>query len=98
LTFRPIWARYYDNIKELDYQMLKEKYSIHYLEIVKLPIWKIVNELDRWALSEYYSTLDNVDSSLRKFYLDVATKQVISLVDKLTNWYIRRSRRRFWAE
>ena len=49
-------------------------------------------------MSEYYSTLKLVDSSLRNFYLDIATRKVVSFVDKLTNWYVRRSRRRFWAE
>jgi isoleucyl-tRNA synthetase len=68
------------------------------LEFVKLPIYKIENELDKWILSEYYSTLKKVDEALRKFNLDVATRNVISFVDKLTNWYVRRSRRRFWAE
>jgi isoleucyl-tRNA synthetase len=76
---------------------LKQRYKIDYLEIVKLPIFKIETELDKWILSEYYSTLKKVDEALRNFYLDIATRNVVSFVDKLTNWYVRRSRRRFWA-
>ena len=97
ITFRPLWAWFYDKEDNLDYEYLKTKYNIGFLEFVKFPIWRIENELDKWILSEYHSTFDKVDQSLRKFYLDVATRNVISLVDKLTNWYIRRSRRRFWA-
>ncbi len=98
LTFRPIWWYFYDNDDVLDYDDLKKKYKIDYLEVVKLPIYRITSELDKWILSEYYSTLKQVDDALRKFYLDIATRKVISFIDKLTNWYVRRSRRRFWAE
>ncbi len=86
LTFRPIWNYYYGEYRD----------NIDNLEIVKLPIFPIKNELDKWILSEYYDLLEKITQNLDKFYLDVATKNLIWFVDKLTNWYVRRSRRRFW--
>ncbi|SEC40700.1 isoleucine--tRNA ligase [Paenibacillus sp. GP183] len=56
-----------------------------------------VNLLDRWILSRLSSTLQNVEKGLEiNDFLNPA-KQIETFVDELSNWYIRRSRDRFWG-
>ena len=52
--------------------------------------------LDKWLLSKYNSLIFDVDSSLEKYDLQNATRLITSFVDDLSNWYVRRSRERFW--
>jgi isoleucyl-tRNA synthetase len=52
--------------------------------------------LDRWVLSRLQQTVGSVTESLEAQRLHGATAALESFVDGLTNWYIRRSRRRFW--
>ncbi len=67
------------------------------LEVVWLPTQQLKNELDRWILSEFNLVLQKVEDYLSKYILDVPVKEIDSFIDKFTNWYLRRSRRRFWA-
>ncbi|KGK87180.1 isoleucyl-tRNA synthase [Desulfosporosinus sp. HMP52] len=54
-------------------------------------------ELDRWVLSKYNSLLQGVESDLSVFDLTKAVRKIQEFVNEdLSNWYIRRSRRRFW--
>ncbi len=53
-------------------------------------------ELDRWALSELHQLVAGVTDALQDFDAAAATKLVEAFVDDLSNWYVRRSRRRFW--
>ncbi|HET7011392.1 MAG TPA: class I tRNA ligase family protein, partial [Anaerolineales bacterium] len=53
--------------------------------------------LDAWILARLNQTVREVTSSLEKFEPDTATSAVDQFLDHLTNWYLRRSRRRFWA-
>jgi isoleucyl-tRNA synthetase len=53
--------------------------------------------LDRWARSELAATVAEVDAALEDFDSARAGKRIASFVDDLSNWYVRRSRRRFWA-
>ena len=64
-------------------------------EVLKLPNYAICNELDRWILAELHQTLDNLDQGLRNYNLDGAIKSGIDFIEKLSNRYLRRSRRRF---
>ena len=64
-------------------------------EVLKLPNYAICNELDRWILAEFHQTLDNLDQGLRNYNLDGAIKSGIDFIEKLSNRYLRRSRRRF---
>ncbi len=64
-------------------------------EVLKLPNYAICNELDRWVLAELHQTLDNLDQGLRNYNLDGAIKSWIDFIEKLSNRYLRRSRRRF---
>jgi isoleucyl-tRNA synthetase len=55
-----------------------------------------VTELDRWVLSELHQLVRGVTDRLQDFDAQAATKLVEAFVDDLSNWYVRRSRRRFW--
>jgi isoleucyl-tRNA synthetase len=52
--------------------------------------------LDRWALSEVHKLAAEVDAALEEFDTARAGKALAAYVDDLSNWYVRRSRRRFW--
>ncbi|MEP6696965.1 MAG: isoleucine--tRNA ligase, partial [Pseudonocardiales bacterium] len=52
--------------------------------------------LDRWLISELHATVLEVDTALEEFDPQRAGRRLARLVDDLSNWYVRRSRRRFW--
>jgi len=52
--------------------------------------------MDRWALSRTHSTVRGVDQALHNFDSQTAGRLIAELIDDLSNWYVRRSRRRFW--
>jgi isoleucyl-tRNA synthetase len=54
------------------------------------------NPLDRWILSELNSLIEKVTNSLDSYDLQKAVEPLVAFIDQLNNWYIRRSRRRFW--
>jgi isoleucyl-tRNA synthetase len=54
-------------------------------------------EIDRWILSVLQSLVKQVNGEMEGYYLYNVIPPLIEFVDDLTNWYIRRSRRRFWA-
>ena len=53
-------------------------------------------ELDRWILSELNQLTDGVTRSLDEYDVTAAGRKIEEFVDNLSNWYVRRSRRRFW--
>ena len=53
-------------------------------------------ELDRWALSRCSATVEIVRERMDDFDATVAGRAIATFVDELSNWYVRRSRRRFW--
>ena len=55
-------------------------------------------EMDRWILSRTSSLIQKVGEAMEKYALDEASQQFIPFLDELTNWYIRRNRRRFWSD
>jgi len=52
--------------------------------------------LDRWLLSELHATADEVTACLEGFDTAAAGRRLAAFIDDLSNWYVRRSRRRFW--
>jgi isoleucyl-tRNA synthetase len=54
------------------------------------------NALDRWALSRTAGTAELVAERLDAYDATTAGRAIAELVDELSNWYVRRSRRRFW--
>ena len=57
---------------------------------------RLNNSLDKWIFSKLTSLVTEVRNSLDNYDLQIAATRFASFIDDLTNWYIRRSRRRFW--
>lgn len=55
-----------------------------------------LSSLDQWILARLAETTGTVDQCLRDYELRTATLSLERFVDDLSNWYVRRSRRRFW--
>ncbi len=54
------------------------------------------SKLDKWILSELQLLIQEVTTQMNAYDLQKATDPIPKFLDNLTNWYIRRSRRRFW--
>jgi isoleucyl-tRNA synthetase len=54
--------------------------------------------MDRWILSRLAQLIEEVEQGMDRYDLDAAVAPFVGFVDSLTNWYIRRSRGRFWAD
>ena len=52
--------------------------------------------MDRWALSRAHRMAAQVDAQLEEFDSQAAGRALATFIDDLSNWYVRRSRRRFW--
>ncbi|MCL2208906.1 MAG: isoleucine--tRNA ligase [Treponema sp.] len=57
---------------------------------------RCVNPLDQWILSEAQTLAEKTESALDAYDLSRAVDPILRFIDLLNNWYIRRSRRRFW--
>ena len=62
------------------------------LEYDKLPV------MDKWLLSKQYSVIGEVDNNLENYRIPEAARALQDFVDEMSNWYVRRSRERFWAK
>lgn len=82
------------NYREQKYGNLAHR-SLNAGQVLKLPTYQLANELDRWILAELHQCLLSVDSGLQNYNLDGAIKTGIDFMEKLSNRYLRRSRRRF---
>ena len=65
-------------------------------DLTSVPAVKDRPLMDRWILSELQSLVLEVDSALGEFDSQRAGKSLATFIDDLSNWYVRRSRRRFW--
>lgn len=54
--------------------------------------------MDRWILSKLNSTVKTVDACLESYKITEACRALEGFVDELSNWYVRRSRERFWVK
>ncbi len=54
--------------------------------------------MDRWVLSRLQSTIKETDENLASYKIPEAAKALQAFVDDLSNWYVRRSRKRYWAK
>jgi len=61
-----------------------------------LTVTAATNDLDRWLLSELNVLVRDVTEAYEKYDVPNATRPVEAFVQKLSTWYVRRSRRRFW--
>lgn len=85
-----LWNTYaffvlYANIDNFD----ATKYTLDY---DKLPV------MDKWCLSRLNTMVKDVDYDLTNYRVTEAAKALEEFVDELSNWYVRRSRSRFWAK
>lgn len=60
------------------------------------PPLKDRSEIDRFIISRLQSLIDSVNSMMDNYFLYKTIKPTLGFIEELTNWYIRRSRRRFW--
>lgn len=57
-----------------------------------------LEEIDKWLLSKYNKLIKNITDAFEEYDLNKVTKYAFTFLnDDLSNWYIRRNRRRFWA-
>ena len=54
--------------------------------------------MDKWALSRLNTLVKNVDEHLENYRITEASREMVDFVDDLSNWYVRRSRERFWGK
>jgi isoleucyl-tRNA synthetase len=54
------------------------------------------NTLDRWIISESQVLIKNINNHMEHYDLQKASREFLAFADNLSNWYIRRSRKRFW--
>ena len=54
------------------------------------------NPLDKWIISDLEALIEKTTKAFDTYQIQDATQAVVSFIDDLNNWYIRRSRRRFW--
>jgi len=57
---------------------------------------KLSNPLDIWLINRVNQAVQESTAAMDKYELDKASRPVYELVDDISNWYVRRSRRRFW--
>ncbi|BAU28606.1 isoleucyl-tRNA synthetase [Aneurinibacillus soli] len=55
-------------------------------------------KLDEWILSRLHSTIKRVRQSLDDYQFTNAAREIATFVEELSNWYVRRSRDRFWSQ
>lgn len=55
------------------------------------------SEIDKWIISRFNHTVDEVRKAMDKYEVTWASGHMEKFVDELSNWYVRRSRRRFWS-
>ncbi len=58
--------------------------------------YAVHDDLDEWVLSRLHATVETVTERLDDFDATMAGRAIQAFVDELSNWYVRRSRRRFW--
>ena len=85
-----LWNTYaffvlYANIDDFD----ASKYTLDY---DKLPV------MDKWLLSKLNTMVKDVDTNLDNYRIPEAGRALDDFVDEMSNWYVRRSRERFWAK
>ncbi|MFA5926386.1 MAG: isoleucine--tRNA ligase [Parcubacteria group bacterium] len=87
-VFRMLWNSYYFFVMYANIDKFVPKSQISNL--------KSQNLLDKWIVSELCSLSKEVGEKLEKYDIYGPTKLIEKFIDNLSNWYIRRSRKRFW--
>lgn len=85
-----LWNTYafyvlYANIDEfnpMDYKLEHEKLTV----------------MDKWILSRLHTLISEVDKNLENYRITESARSILDFTDELSNWYVRRSRERFWQK
>ncbi len=84
------------------FRMLWNSYSF-FVQYAEIDRWQptvnnkqSTNLLDRWILSELQLLVKSVDELLSEYDVYAPTQKIENFIDNLSNWYIRRNRKRFW--
>jgi isoleucyl-tRNA synthetase len=82
----PLWSSYYfyvlyANANKIDRHDIRRE---------------LQDELDRWVVSRLQATVDLVRARLETYEVTAGGRAIADFLDELSNWYVRRSRRRFW--
>jgi len=93
-----LWQWLFDKKNDVNGLESRDKLLLNSSQSVVLPLDQVENELDQRVLAELHRTIATVDEALAQYYLEDATIHLMSFIDKVTNRYLRRSRRRFWTE
>jgi isoleucyl-tRNA synthetase len=54
--------------------------------------------MDQWVLSRLHSVIQNVDKNLENYRITESARAIQEFIDDVSNWYVRRSRERFWQK
>lgn len=57
---------------------------------------KLKNPLDKWVVSRVWQLRDEITEGMKTYNLPMAMSGILPFIDDLSNWFVRRSRRRFW--
>ena len=60
------------------------------------PLAELTNPLDQWVVSRLHQLTAHVDAKMAEYDLPGALKPVLPFIDDASNWFVRRSRKRFW--
>ena len=60
------------------------------------PLEKLENPLDRWVVSRLHETIAMIEKNMDAYNIPDALSPILPFIDDASNWYVRRSRRRFW--
>ncbi len=60
--------------------------------------YETLSVMDKWLLSRLHSTIREADGNLESYRVPEAARALDGFVDDMSNWYVRRSRERFWAK
>jgi isoleucyl-tRNA synthetase len=60
------------------------------------PSSDVTSSLDRWVLSRVHQLTQEVDTHMQRYDIPNAVKPILDFVEDASNWYVRRSRKRFW--
>lgn len=93
-------------VEQIFRQTLLPLWNAHnfFITYVRIYNWNPLNDfkkpkalLDRWIISKLNKLINQIERAMDSYDLNAAIDPIIAFIDQLTNWYIRRSRRRFWA-
>ena len=97
-----------ENVQETQRGFLSTLWNVYsfyvlYAEIDKFnPLeykdFKITNIMDKWIISKLNTLVKDVDEKLANYNITDAALEIEDFTDRLSNWYVRRNRERFWSQ